>query len=768
MGQIKDQGAAWLRDSIAPGSSALYDPDKAEGRALFAAIDAAVQTATTGLRRIDPVRVVLTANVALTALSNGSTHDGVTLATGDRVALVGQTNASQNGVYVAPASGSAARATDMNEGSEFPGATFLVREGAARSGTSWTCTNAMAPAVGSDAIAFIQTAQDPNYTSVQAEVETLGEAIDNLLQPSGGASQSVEVYVQDAAGFRLPLGPGGVRFNEAVRRIESPDLTLEVVGGLAGRIYVQDAAGFRHYFFSGASYMAASDTVPQALWSPAHYAFAEGRGSAEAARLNGQNVSGLATIKLGANLVFQSGQSFSAGSDNARTFLTAEVIAREGLVFDARSIGPESRCVNAGPVYVAFGGDSRALTPLAEHFVGPTNTDLIYTPSQVAAGAYPDNARGGTPETAREVVFAYLRRDWRDEDNVVDPTFYTVAMNHAKTDGSIAEVGAGDGLARAQSAITIFASATGPDDKNCAYIDFNHGEADESAGTAGYAAAVQAFDANLYGFMQSAWGQSARPAFLMHQVGGPGYGSAAMIAASQQLTMATDITGANANKFLVSAKYEVSSFRYAAAPHPNAGDAHPTLAGNVLMGIRAAVAAHYILERRESYWLPFPYECYFEGNRFLLVVPNKFPPLRECPMVMGVETVFLAGLGVSFESEAGADNPIIAARVVPGYRFLIEGETVAPIATYPLCKTGKRSLPSYPGLTNIRDSFDVAVPFDLPFSRNQTVYAGGYVDDPKANGLGRYLEDIPGWVGKPDLGNPMARGPVTAQPMPEA
>jgi len=589
-------------------------------------------------------------------------------------------------------------------------------------------------------------------------------ALDNVIRKGTQATTYAEAYLYDEAGFRLPLGPGGVLYDPQGGRILSPDLTMKVVEGLDGRLFVQDDAGFRHYFASPADPAPVGD---QPLWTPAQYAFAEARGQAEAARLNAQDVSALATIQPGANLVFQSGQSFAAGSDNARTFLTAEVIMRDGLVFDARSVGPESRCVNAGPVYVTFDGDSRTLTPLAEHFIGPTNTDLIYTPAQVASGDYPDNARGGTPETAREVVFAYLRRDWRDQGHVVDPSFYTVSMNHAKTDGSITEVGSGDGLLRAESAIGVFAEATAGDAKNCAYIDFNHGEADESAATVGYAAAVQAFDADLFSFMQAEWGQTARPAFLMHQVGGPGYGTAEMIAASQQLAMATDLSGENANKFVVSAKYEVPSFRNAMAPHPNAGDAHPTLAGNILMGIRAGIAAHYILERREAYWLPFPFECYFEGNRFLLVAPNKFPPLRECPMVAGVETVFLTGLGVTFESEAGADNPIVSARVVPGYRYLIEGETAAPIAGHPLCKTGKRSLPSYPGLTNIRDSFDARLPFVLPFSRNQTVYAGGYQDDPAANGLGRFLEDIPGWVGKPDLGNPMARGPVTAQPMPE-
>ena len=54
------------------------------------------------------------------------------------------------------------------------------------------------------------------------------------------------------------------------------------------------------------------------------------------------------------------------------------------------------------------------------------------------------------------------------------------------------------------------------------------------------------------------------------------------------------------------------------------------------------------------------------------------------------------------------------------------------------------------------------LPFDLPFDETQTYFPEGGRDNTSINGIGRYLESIPGWVGKPDLGNPCARRTITA------
>jgi hypothetical protein len=69
---------------------------------------------------VTAVRVATTANVNLAGggIAAGQVVDGVTLATGDRVLVKNQSTASQNGIYTAPASGGASRASDADADNE--------------------------------------------------------------------------------------------------------------------------------------------------------------------------------------------------------------------------------------------------------------------------------------------------------------------------------------------------------------------------------------------------------------------------------------------------------------------------------------------------------------------------------------------------------------------------------------------------------------------------------------------------------------------------
>lgn len=532
----------------------------------------------------------------------------------------------------------------------------------------------------------------------------------------------------------------------------------------------------------------ASAVTTAALFVAAQYAYVQGRSDTEALRLNSQDVSGYAgtvfTPAALAKLRIGTGQSFMAGAALARLFMSASRLAlwsaQTSINYANRpcfSVGPDSRCVQAGPVYVPFNGGDLDLYPLVENFIEQTGTDTIRSAADIAAGSYDDNERGGTPETVRDVLFWVLHNRWLGLADDAVPTWFSVAMNHAKTDGSIAEVGTGDGLARMQSLIEVFndaITAKGDGDAvQCDVVDVSHGEADEAAATATYAADWQTFRTAILAKLSSELGQSAPPAFLMQQVGGARYGTSAMVAANAQVAMMLDITGASAGFHLVGCKYEVPHFYFQDAanipgfPSAFTGNGHPTLAGNVLMGIRSAVALHYLQDRQENYWVPFPYECFYEGKNFLLSIPAKFGPIREVEMVNGVQVVKLANLGITFENGGGSDNPVTWARVVPGYSNLVEGVCASEISSYTTMKMGERTGTfSQSGFTNIRDSFDLSLPFDLPFDRNQIVHAEGYVDSPLINDLGRFLEDIPGWVGKPDLGNPCARRTITATQLP--
>lgn len=94
----------------------------------------------------DSVHVASTANVALTAgssgLEAGDAIDGVTLVAGDRVLLKNQTDASENGIYVAVASGGTpARSTDANASVDVTSGMFVfVEEGTANGDQGYVLT----------------------------------------------------------------------------------------------------------------------------------------------------------------------------------------------------------------------------------------------------------------------------------------------------------------------------------------------------------------------------------------------------------------------------------------------------------------------------------------------------------------------------------------------------------------------------------------------------------------------------------------------------
>ncbi len=94
----------------------------------------------------DSVHVASTANVSLTAgssgLEAGDAIDGVTLVAGDRVLLKNQTTASENGIYVAVASGGTpARSTDANASAEVTSGMFVwVEEGTANGDQGYVLT----------------------------------------------------------------------------------------------------------------------------------------------------------------------------------------------------------------------------------------------------------------------------------------------------------------------------------------------------------------------------------------------------------------------------------------------------------------------------------------------------------------------------------------------------------------------------------------------------------------------------------------------------
>jgi hypothetical protein len=125
-------------------------------------VDTAVQSAAAGIDSKPSVRVIALTNITLSGLQ---TIDGVTVASGDRVLVAGQTTAATNGVYVA-ASGVWSRATDADQTGEInPGAFWFVEQGAIYAKTQWRCGNTGAITLGTTSITIEQFGAASMYSN---------------------------------------------------------------------------------------------------------------------------------------------------------------------------------------------------------------------------------------------------------------------------------------------------------------------------------------------------------------------------------------------------------------------------------------------------------------------------------------------------------------------------------------------------------------------------------------------------------------------------
>lgn len=92
----------------------------------------------TGVHYTVRARAASTANGTLaSAFANGSTVDGLTLATGDLLLLKNQTTGAENGLYIVAASGAPARDPRFATGQSVVGYAVRVTAGTANANTVW-------------------------------------------------------------------------------------------------------------------------------------------------------------------------------------------------------------------------------------------------------------------------------------------------------------------------------------------------------------------------------------------------------------------------------------------------------------------------------------------------------------------------------------------------------------------------------------------------------------------------------------------------------
>lgn len=146
-----------------------------------------VDNVARGLQWKAPVRAASTTNVTLA--SPGATIDGVALAGNDRVLLKNQTTASENGIYVWTAAGSAlTRAIDADNGGELaPGSSLSVTEGTVNADKVFMIISDAAITIGTTSQTWGQLSGGTTYSGGNG-ISVAGSVITAVAAASGGLS----------------------------------------------------------------------------------------------------------------------------------------------------------------------------------------------------------------------------------------------------------------------------------------------------------------------------------------------------------------------------------------------------------------------------------------------------------------------------------------------------------------------------------------------------------------------------------------------------
>jgi hypothetical protein len=191
--------------------------------ATTAFVSGEIASANLGIQKRTTVRAATTANITVsTALNNGDSLDGVTLATGDLVLVKNQNAPAENGVYVVGAV--PARSAQYDTYDEHAGAIIVIEEGTTNADTIYFSTSNLGGTLDTTAIAFTKLviAGELLASNNLSDVANAGTARSNL-----GTNDAANLTTGDIATARMQTNVAAALNASGSATVNNASLTID-------------------------------------------------------------------------------------------------------------------------------------------------------------------------------------------------------------------------------------------------------------------------------------------------------------------------------------------------------------------------------------------------------------------------------------------------------------------------------------------------------------------------------------------------------------